>query len=161
MSIPQHRLRDFAPRDRPALTQILVTSEPWLTLGYGAGDWERLFSAIPSSREGYVIESDGIATGVAVLRPRVLLGDYLELLAVAPEKRGQGMGAALLAHVEEVAFARAKNLFACVSDFNDGARRFYEHHGYKLIGAIPDLVVVGHAELLMRKTTGPVRDKKR
>jgi len=157
MSIPQHRVREFAPHDRPALTQILLASEPWITLGYGAKDWERLFSAIPASREGYVIESGGMANGIAVLRTRVFLGDYLELLAVAPEKRGQGMGAALLAHVEGVAFARAKNLFVCVSDFNDGACRFYEHHGYQLIGPIPDLVVTGRSELLMRKTIGPVR----
>jgi len=159
MSIPRHRIRELAPHDRPVLTQILVESEPWLALGYEAKDWEHLFSSIPVAREGYVIESNGAASGIAVIRPRVFLGDYLELLAVAPDKRGQGMGAALLTFVENVAFARAKNLFVCVSDFNDGARRFYERHGYQLIGPIQNLVVAGRSELLMRKTIGPVRGR--
>jgi len=151
------RIRDFNPNDRRALVEMLVESEPWITLGYERTDWDQLFDSFPTGREGYVMESDGVASGLAVLRPRVLLGDYLELLAVAPAKRGKGMGTALLKYVERIVFGRTKNLFVCVSDFNGDARRFYEQHGYQLVGPMPDLLVSGHAELLMRKTVGPVR----
>ena len=145
------------PEDRPVLIELLGRSEPWLTLGYEPADWERVFDSFPQGREGYVIESEGMVSGLAVLRPRVLLGDYLEVLAVAATERRKGMGTALLHHVEKIVFARAKNLLVCVSEFNADARRFYQRHGYQAVGSMPDLLIPGHAELLMRKTVGPVR----
>jgi ribosomal protein S18 acetylase RimI-like enzyme len=54
-------------------------------------------------------------------------------LFVAPEARGQGVGSALLESAED-ALARAGadvvSLEAMAA--NDGARRFYERHGYRL-----------------------------
>lgn len=147
------------PEDRLALIELLSGSEPWTSLGYGPADWERMFDSFPHGREGYVIESEGAVSGLAVLRPRVLLGDYLEILAVAPAERRKGMGTALLQHIEKIVFARAKNLLVCVSEFNGDARRFYQRHGYQAVGPMPDLLISGHAELLMRKTIGPVRGR--
>jgi hypothetical protein len=66
----------------------------------------------------------------------------------------------LLAHVEAVVFARGKNLFACVSDFNDQGRKFYAKLGYQEIGPMPNLLIPGSAEILLRKTSGPAREKK-
>jgi ribosomal protein S18 acetylase RimI-like enzyme len=63
----------------------------------------------------------------------------------------------LLAHVEASVFARAKNLFACVSDFNDQARHFYKKQGYQEIGPMPNFLIPGSAEILLRKTSGPAR----
>jgi ribosomal protein S18 acetylase RimI-like enzyme len=103
------------------------------------------------------VVTDGGVSGLALVRPRFLVGDYLELFAVAAAARGRGLGAALLGHVEAVAFARGRNVFVCVSDFNDGARRFYARHGYAHVGTLPDLLVRGSAELLLRKSAGPVR----
>jgi len=57
-------------------------------------------------------------------------------------------------------FARATNLFACVSDFNTEARRFYGKNGYQEIGPIPNFLIPGSAEILMRKTTGPAREER-
>jgi ribosomal protein S18 acetylase RimI-like enzyme len=88
-----------------------------------------------------------------------LLGDYVELLGVADWARGKGLGGRLLAHVEAAVFARAKNLFACVSDFNDQARHFYKKHGYQEIGPMPNFLIPGSAEILLRKTAGPAREK--
>ncbi|WP_447973609.1 N-acetyltransferase family protein [Nitrospira sp. Kam-Ns4a] len=157
--IPAARIhiRPYEDRDRAAVVRILGESEPWRTLGYRTADWERLFSALADGREGYVLEADGAVAGLALLRRRFLFGDYLELLAVASETRGKGLGGALLAHLEQIVFARAPNLFLCVSDFNQGARRFYRRHGYEEIGPIPNLLVPGTAEMLMRKTVGPAR----
>jgi ribosomal protein S18 acetylase RimI-like enzyme len=136
---------------------MLAGSDPWKKLGYGVADWERLFEPPLRDREGFIIEAEGAVAGMALLRPRFLLGEYLELLAIEPLAQGKGLGGLLLAHLEKLVFARAQNLFVCVSDFNSGARRFYRRHGYQEVGSIPDLLIQGSAEILMRKTTGPVR----
>ena len=153
-------IRDYAPADRAALLALLRNAEPWRTLGYSSADWDQTFTTIEAGppRECYVIEVDGRASGLAVVRRQFLFGGYLELLAVAPQHRGRGLGRALLAHVEEKIFARSKNLFACVSDFNAEARRFYELQGYEEIGRLTDLLVAGRGEILLRKTSGPARD---
>lgn len=154
-------IREYGAGDRAAVIKLLAGSDPWTRLGYGAADWARLFQAVHSDqgRQGYVAEWAGAVSAVALVRPRFLLGDYLELLAVAPAVRGQGLGAALLAHLETIVFARTRNFFVCVSDFNEGARRFYARQGYQEIGPIPNLLVNGSAELLLRKTLGPSREK--
>jgi ribosomal protein S18 acetylase RimI-like enzyme len=138
---------------------MLAGSEPWKTLGYADADWKNLFDMLPAGREGFVIESGGTVSGFALVRPKFLMGDYLELLVVAPAARRNGLGGALLRHVEGLVFARARNLFACVSDFNAEARRFYRKNGYREIGPMPDFLIPGSAEILLRKTTGQARSK--
>lgn len=148
-------VRAMRPEDREPVIRLLLASDPWKRLGHTAADWDRYFSPLPQGRESYVVDQGGIAAGIAVVRQKFLLGDYLDLLGVAETARGLGLGTRLLEHVEALVFARAKNLFICVSDFNEPARRFYRKHGYHEIGAIPDLLIPGSAEVLLRKTTGP------
>ena len=150
-------IRAYKPEDREAVVRMLADSEPWKRLGYTAADWARLFDAIPQGRDAFIIETNGAVAGLALIRPRFLMGDYLELLAIAPAARGKGLGGTLLNYLEGLVFARAKNLFVCVSDFNQEARRFYRRHGYQKIGPIPNLLIPGSAEILMRKTVGPAR----
>lgn len=149
-------VRPFAPADRDAAIAML-DSDPWRRLGYGRDDWVRLLATPLVDREAWVATAAGRVVGLAVVRPRFLAGDYLELFAVAEAARGRRYGGALLAHVERVVFARGRNFFVCVSDFNVEARRFYARHGYVYVGALPDLLVAGSGELLLRKTTGPAR----
>lgn len=151
------KIRPYSPEDRRVLIAMLADSEPWKKLGYTEADWKKLFDPLPAGREGFVIETNGAVAGFALLRQKFLMGDYLELLVVAPSARGQGLGCALLKHLEELVFARAKNLFACVSDFNADARQFYKKNGYQEIGPIPNFLIPGTAEILLRKTSGPAR----
>lgn len=146
------------PDDREAVIAMLVDSEPWIRLGYTRADWDRYFSPLPQGREAFVTEQDGIVTGVAVLRRHFLMGDYLELFGIAKTCRRTGTGKALLAHVEAMTFSRSKNLFACVSDFNQPARAFYKKQGYREVGPIQNLLVQGSAEILVQKSTGPARN---
>ena len=143
--------------DRDAVVELLAGSDPWKKLGYTGHDWNRIFSPIPQGRETLVALVDSRVAGVALIREKFLLGDYLELLGVAEWARASGVGAALLAQVEEKVFARTKNLFACVSDFNGPARAFYKKHGFQEIGSMPDFLIPGSAELLLRKSAGPAR----
>ena len=113
-------VRPFAAPDRePAIA--LLDSDPWRRLGYGRDDWLRLLTTPLDGREGWVATTPNDVVGLALVRPRFLAGDYLELFAVAEAARGKRCGATLLAHLEAVTFARGRNLFVCVSTSMGGA----------------------------------------
>ncbi len=150
-------IRSMEAGDRDTVIRLLGASDPWKTLGYNEGDWRRIFCPLPAGRECFVAETDGRLAGVAIVRQKFLVGDYLELLGVADWARNQGTGTQLLGHVESLVFARTTNLFACVSDFNQGAREFYRKMGYQEIGPMPNFLIPGSAEILLRKTSGPAR----
>jgi ribosomal protein S18 acetylase RimI-like enzyme len=152
-------VRPMMEDDRAAVIALLADSDPWKRLGYRASDWDVYFTPLPQGRDSYVVDQNGKAAGIAVVRQKFLLGDYVELLGVADWARGNGLGRLLLAHVEAAVFARTKNLFACVSDFNDQARHFYKKQGYREIGPMPDFLIPGSAEILLRKTSGSARGK--
>ena len=152
-------IRAMQAEDRAEIVQLLGESDPWRTLGYTIADWNRIFCPLPQGRDSYVAELDGRVAGVALVKQKFLLGDYLELLGVAEWARQKGIGSLLLKHVEQLVFERTKNLFACVSDFNQSARDFYKKQGYQEIGPMPNFLIPGSAEILLRKTRGPARGK--
>ena len=152
-------VRLMTANDRADVVELLVGTDPWKRLGYQAKYWDSYFTPLPQGRDSFVVEQDGRVAGIAVVRQKFLLGDYLELLGVADWARGKGLGGQLLTHVEEAVFSRVKNLFACVSDFNDQGRKFYKKQGYQEIGPMPDFLVPGSAEILLRKASGPARGK--
>ncbi len=154
------RIRPYQAGDFAAVVRLLNEREPWKRLRYTSSDWERLLAMPLQGREAFVLEADSQLAGIGVLRQKFLVGDYLELLAVAASAQGRGHGRTLLAYAEGVTFQRAKNLFVCVSDFNHQGRRFYERNGYREVGPIPDLLIQGSGEILMRKTIGPARQLK-
>lgn len=43
----------------------------------------------------------------------------------------------------------------CVSSFNVEAFKLYQRLGHEVIGELKDYLVRGHAEVLLRKSTGP------
>ena len=79
------------------------------------------------------------------------LGGYLKLIAMLPGAEGKGAGALLLAAFEAEVSKRSAHAFLLVSDFNDGAQRFYERHGYARVGPLPGLVLPDVAEVLYWK----------
>jgi len=150
-------VRPMTKEDRTFVIDLLADSDPWKRLGYHASDWDNYFTPLPQGRDSFIVEQNNAPAGIAIVRQKFLLGDYLELLAVADWARGRGLGRKLLAHVEAAVFARTKNLFACVSDFNEQARLFYKKQGYLEIGPMPNFLIPGTAEMLLRKTSGPAR----
>lgn len=154
---PHTIIRDMRADDREPVVEILTGSDPWKRLGFTTTDWNRIFAPLPAGRDTFVLEIEGTVLGIAIVRRKFLFGDYLELLGIAPSAIGQGLGSRLLAHVESLTFSRAHNLFACVSDFNEAARAFYRKQGYKEIGPMPNFLIPGYAEILLRKTAGPAR----
>jgi len=152
-----HAIRPMEPMDRDAVVRLLAESDPWKRLGYTQEDWGRIFCPTPQGRESFVVDTEGAVAAIVIIRQKFLLGDYLELLGVATWARGKGIGKELLAHVESLVFRRTKNLFACVSDFNKDARDFYKKQGYQEVGPMPNFLIPGSAEILLRKTAGPAR----
>ena len=143
-------IREATDADRRWAAGVMSSSEPWLTL---RRSFEACLIACSSSVDVlYVAECERQPCGLALVRERGLAGaPYLVSIAVAETYRGQGIGEQLLRFVEDLFRGRFRHLFLCVSSFNSRARVFYERHGYRAVGALPDFIVDGHAETLMMK----------
>jgi len=76
----------------------------------------------------------------------------LTRLAVAPEARGQGIGARMLESVLIEARARGANaLFLEVRESNQSARRLYERAGFAEVGRRKNYYGDGESAIVMRK----------
>jgi len=137
-----------------ACATIMATNDPWITLGR---DYDASLAVVCNpDREVWVAVAGGRVMGFAVLAMRGGFPGYVQSIGVDPAARSRGVGGALLARVEARVFEETPNVFLCVSSFNPRARAFYEAHGYQAVGTIPDYVVAGHDEVIMRKTQGPL-----
>lgn len=76
---------------------------------------------------------------------------YLKQIGVHPDVTGMGIGGHLLEYVEVDARQFSDQLFLLVSDFNTNAQKFYQRHGYKHIGTVPNYVLPDVDELLYHK----------
>jgi ribosomal-protein-alanine N-acetyltransferase len=90
-----------------------------------------------------VRKDDGAGTG------------YVQSACVAPERRGEGMGTALVRVADARIFQGSPNVFLSVSSFNPGARKLYERLGYTQVGAFGDHLVTGHGQLSSASPSGP------
>jgi ribosomal protein S18 acetylase RimI-like enzyme len=142
-------------KEAEACAGLLAISEPWLTLRRGQKQ-NALKALTDPTREAYVAINNKTVAGFALLDIRGPFRGYIHLLGVMPEWRNRGIGAKLIQHVEQRVFREHPNVFLCVSSFNREAQRFYKRMGFKRVGTIPDYIVTGHSELLMRKTRGPI-----
>lgn len=143
------------------LAALILDKDPWKTLGTTMKDVR--VSAKTMSTARYVVAAyDGKKlVGLASLQMGFLGGGYLALLAVHDGYRSHGLGRRLLKESERVVFDKYKNYYLCVSSFNKRAIKFYRELGYKKIGVIEDLTITGLDEHLYRKTTGPIRGKRK
>jgi GNAT superfamily N-acetyltransferase len=81
--------------------------------------------------EVWVAERDGRLLGfLALRRSRTEGWETLEKLYVDPADQGRGVGTVLLDKAREL---RPGGLHLWVFQKNEGARRFYERHGFKLV----------------------------
>jgi ribosomal-protein-alanine N-acetyltransferase len=141
-------------REAEICARALETSEPWITLRRGYK--HSIKPLIDPSRETYLATEGKDIIGFVLLDVRGPFRGYIHLLCVTPHERNRGIGAKLIRHVEKRVFRQHPNLFLCVSSFNSAAQRFYKRMGFKRVGKIPDYIVKGHSEYLMRKTRGPI-----
>ena len=135
----------------------MAASEPWVTLETG---YERSLKLLGNAtRERYLANVSGEPAGFLVISMQGAFVGYVQLVGVASKFRGQGVGRSLLEFAEERIFRETPNVFICVSDFNRQAQGFYAKLGYQRVGELRDFIIAGHAEILLRKTIGPIRPK--
>lgn len=134
---------------------FIVASEPWITLQLKL-DYAVQRLTDPDN-DVHVALADKQLVGVLVLFLKGVFKGYIATIAVHPDWRGRGVGTQLLQFAEERCFAVSPNVFLLVSSFNTGAQRLYQRLGYERVGELPDFVIRGYSEILMRKTRGPLR----
>ncbi|MGH3066750.1 MAG: GNAT family N-acetyltransferase [Gaiellaceae bacterium] len=81
------------------------------------------------NEEVWVVERDEQIVGFAALGSRQDV-DYLQHIYVAPEHQRRGVGTELFKHAKE---RRPAGFRLWVFQRNEGARRFYERHGCRLV----------------------------
>ncbi len=81
------------------------------------------------NEEVWVAEQDAQTVGFAALGSRQDF-DFLEHIYVAPEHQGRGIGTELFKRAQE---RRPAGFRLWVFQRNEGARRFYERHGCRLV----------------------------
>ena len=133
------------------LGAALAAIDPWRTLGYTAPALARGLESEHPDLTRFIAVRDGVTEGLFAVRHPWLRGAYIELFAVLPAAQGRGVGRAALAWIESYYQGRCANLWLLVSGFNARARAFYERQGFHPIGTIPELVVAGQDEVLLRK----------
>jgi ribosomal protein S18 acetylase RimI-like enzyme len=135
-----------------ACARLMAGSEPWLTLGRDCAASRTILSN--PAKEVYWIGYQGEWAGFLILDLHGPFRGYLQTICLRPELRGAGLGTAVIGWAEARIFRESPNVFMCVSDFNDHAKRLYVRLGYEVVGELRDFLVPGHSEVLLRKTTG-------
>ncbi|MCB8839540.1 N-acetyltransferase [Aurantimonas sp. VKM B-3413] len=152
-----HLLRPLSAAEAAALGAEMAATDPWARLGFSA---DGLAGALapreriaPESPVTFGLEGlGGALAGAVSVRPVWLRGPYLALLFVRPQSQSRGTGLAALEWMEaEAGRAGANSLWTAVSAFNDRAFSFYRRFGFEEVALLPDLVMPGEDERLLRK----------
>jgi [ribosomal protein S18]-alanine N-acetyltransferase len=135
---------------------LMADSEPWITLGR---DYTACLALLSNpNKELYVAALAAKLAGLVLVDMNGGLRGYIQSICVAPDLRGRGIGARLLHFAEARIFKETPNVFICVSSFNPDAERLYLRLGYKRVGELTDFIIPGASEILLRKSSGPIRD---
>jgi ribosomal protein S18 acetylase RimI-like enzyme len=145
LDVTPEKLLTACTRDKQRLRYVLTTDDsPMGTVMFrktGGNDY------LVERRAGQLLLQHHQLSGISQLPD----ASYINILAVFPGNQGNSYGTLLLSFAEQQCAPHVRHMYLCVSDFNDGAQRFYAAHGYEEIGRIPDLIKVGYAEILMAK----------
>jgi GNAT superfamily N-acetyltransferase len=150
-SAPAFELFAMTPELAEVLGPAIAGIEPWTTFSYPP---EHMIAFLKNDDPALLRQAvfvDGAPAGVVAVRERWLRGPYLQLLALMPPYQGQGLGRALLEWYAQQAGPNDRWLWLCCSAFNARANAFYQRHGYEQIAVLPDQIVDGMNELLLRK----------
>ncbi len=144
----------------PDAAQILGASfsqiDPWVryplsAAGLGSHLGAHL-GAIEAGAPRYVLRLGETPCGAVCLRLNWFCGPYVQFLGVVPEHQGQRLGSCVLTWLEAGARVQGvRNIWVAASDFNAGAIRLYERHGFVRVAHIDNLVCDGRDEVLLRK----------
>lgn len=145
-------IRPMTPLWAADLAPLIAKSDPWLRLGISADKIEALLSGEKPDRLQKSIVAGGSPIGAIVVSKNWLAGFYLQHLSLLKPYRGIGAGTAALKWlIDRATRENQRSIWLCVSEFNERAEKFYEHHGFKRVAVIDELLVAGENEILMRR----------
>lgn len=104
----------------------------------------------------FVAEADLAVIGYICYGPTPLTEGTWDIywMAVTEEKRGRGIGEALLAHAEE-RIGETQGRLIVIETSSQAAyektRHFYSSHGYEVIARLPDFYAPGDDKLIFQK----------
>jgi ribosomal protein S18 acetylase RimI-like enzyme len=128
------RIREARADEIDALARIVFSCRNEMTYLPPIGDehLEPIARDIAERHEDvWLAEENGRVLGfLAIRRSRTNGWETLEKLYVDPSAQGLGVGTALLDKAKEL---RPDGLHLWVFQKNEGARRFYERHGFRLV----------------------------
>ena len=138
--------------DAQRLGAAFAAIDPWASYPYPAESLVAYLGAQEPGAPRLLLRIDGETAGAVGLRLNWLRGPYLQFLGVLPGFQRRGLGSAVLDWIErETRKGSDRNLWVAASDFNVGAIRFYEGHGFEQVARFDGLVRDDRAEILMRK----------
>jgi ribosomal protein S18 acetylase RimI-like enzyme len=147
-------LRPATAADIPDCARWVAETPLWQRYGVTETSFrERLHDGLAHGATIYVATRAGQVLGFVwfVERGAFNRSGYIQLIGVRPGARSQGAGRALMEFAEKEMFARTRDIFLLVSDFNIDAQRFYQRLGYRQVGVLEDYVVRGVSELIFWK----------
>lgn len=147
-------LRPATAADLEALAALVAATPLWRRYGVTPESARAaLQGGLAAGEAVTVAEEAGQLAGFCWVQPRAGFGrsPYLKWIGVAPGRTGGGVGATLLRAAEASARQTRPELLLLCSDFNTAGQRFYLREGYARIGALPDYVLPGVAEILFFK----------
>jgi diamine N-acetyltransferase len=149
---PTLALTVLRPYEAGQIGVMLASMEPWARYPVTAAELTAFFSAIETNAPRFAIRVDGVLEGAIAVRANWFCGPYIQTFALSRNLQGRGIGSAVMGFVENQAItAGDRNLWVAASDFNTGAQRFYERHGYARVAEIDGLLRDNRTEILMRK----------
>lgn len=149
---PAVELGSFAQFEAGQAGVICAGMDPWARYRIPAPELAALLAQVEPGAPRFAIRVNGRLEGALVLRTNWLAGPYIQLLALAPNVQGQKIGALVMEFIEAQARkSTARNLWVAASDFNAGALRFYERHGFVRTAEIDALLRNDRNEVLLRK----------
>ena len=153
------KIRQMLKKDKPELMQILRNTPEFKAYEVEVAE-EVIDSYLHDTREsGYyvlVAESDSTVAGYICYGPTPLTDGTWDLYwqAVAQEKRGQGIGGALM-NAAEAEIRQAHGRLAIIETSStpayDNTVRFHLGQGYEIICRIPDFYAPGDDKLILQK----------
>ena len=135
------------------LSKALVGMEPWLRLRMTQPVLAELLKhGYNKSSECWCLTVNDEPAGAQVTWNEWLRGPYLAHLSVIPEFQRKGLGQWALDDWQNRTWnSGQRNLWLCVSSFNEPAKTLYAKNGFETVGELKDLLVDGLDEILMRK----------
>lgn len=144
-------IREIREEDIAACLEIVPKIEPWLTLGSTPEVMGSYFRKLLDKGDGFVALLGEEVVGFVTIKNDFLHGGYIRRIAVKEEYRGERIGRRIMEFIEERVFDHYSNIFVCVSSSNPRARKFYKDLGYHQVGELPNLILDGEIEYLLRK----------